>query len=192
MSLWDQVRANMAEWYAVAADKTGEAARVGVRKYDQFAIAREIERALQELGSHVYAEAAAGRHDLAGDAKVRTLCDRVRLLEDQAARKQQEIEAIRAAGRGRAGPGGTAAGQSAGAAAALPAATGAELPEADPVEIPAEVDDEEIEASLEPGRRGTPGAGADDLWDEEIAVWHEPLELDAEPEGPPGAARKSD
>jgi hypothetical protein len=61
MSLWDQVRANMSDCYAVAADKTEEMARIGVRKYDKFTISRDIERAFTDLGSHVFASVREGR-----------------------------------------------------------------------------------------------------------------------------------
>jgi len=196
MSLWDQVKANMVEWYGVAADKTGEVARIGVRKYDQFAISREIERAFQELGGHVYGALGAGRTDLAGDGQVQTLCERIRTLEQQLADKEREIQAIRDAGRVR--PGAAAAADAATATAAgavmsdhdattapdVPAEAGEQRAPTEPRDSDYALRDEEIEASIDPGY----GAGqADEPWDDEIAVWHEPLDIEEEPEGGSGA-----
>lgn len=101
MSLWDQVKANMLDWYSVAADKTEEMARIGVRRYDKFGISREIERELTQLGNHVYTALKAGRDVLAVDPVVRSAIERIQDLERQLAAKDQEIEAIRTEHRGR-------------------------------------------------------------------------------------------
>jgi len=184
MTLWDQVRSNMTEWYAIAADKTGEMARVGVRKYDQFALAREMERSFQDLGRHVVALIRAGAPEIAADERVLALCERIRILEDQLAQKEREIQAIRAAGATAAGRAAAGAGVSGGvspadaggpgtgstsAAGQLPIAAGA-ADGLDPDE------EEELEAAIAPGGPGR--MAAEEPWDEEIALWHEPLDLD--------------
>ncbi len=179
MSLWDQVKLNMTEWYAVAADKTGEMARVGVRKYDQFALSRQIERSFQELGSRVYELLGAGRADVAADGRTRELCVRIRGLEEQLAAKEQEIQVIRETAKSKSRA-------SAGVAGGVPVPASAEGgPEAVPeaarqgeIEEAAaglSLDEGEIEASIDP----TPRASdlADEAWDEEMAVWHQPLDL---------------
>ncbi|MHB8079022.1 MAG: hypothetical protein ACYDIE_07190 [Candidatus Krumholzibacteriia bacterium] len=188
MSLWDEVRANMSEWYAVAADKTEEMARIGVRKYDKFTISRDIERVFTDLGSHVYAAVREGRTDFTHDVTVHDAVERLRALELQLAQKEREIAAIRGVARPRPQAGGGS-----GVAAVTPtgrgAAGGPELPVASPgAPAAGEPDEVEIEASLDPR-----GGGADDprvdAWDDEIALWNEPLDLDDEPGETGGAAR---
>jgi hypothetical protein len=188
MSLWDQVRANMSDWYAVAADKTEEMARIGVRKYDKFTISRDIERTFTDLGSHVYASVREGRSDFAHDVAVHDAVERLRTLELQLEQKEREIAAIRGVARpgplvggGSGAPATPAAGSGAVANADLPACAGG-APQ------PGEPDEAEIEASLDP-RRGAGNGPESGPWDDEIALWSEPLNLDEEPEETGGAAR---
>lgn len=181
MSLWDQVRANMSEWYAVAADKTEEMARIGVRKYDKFTISRDIERVFTDLGSHVYAAVREGRTDFAHDATVHGAVERLRALELQLEQKEREIAAIRSVARPRPIVGGEAGPLPPGSGGR---ATGGREVAAEPVGPEAD----EIEASLDPrgGGAGEPDSGP---WDDEIALWNEPLDLDEEPGEGGGAPR---
>jgi hypothetical protein len=95
MALWEDVKKNMMDWYGVAADKTNELARVGVRRYDIFGISRDIERQFSEMGSLVYTALNEGRTDLADDPVLLGLMDRVRTLETELKAKEIEIEDIR-------------------------------------------------------------------------------------------------
>jgi len=95
MSIMDQVKKNLREWYSLAADRTGEMAKISVRMYDKYGISREIERQLSELGSYVYHAVAQGRTEFAGDSELQGWIDRVRGLECDLATKVEEIEAIR-------------------------------------------------------------------------------------------------
>ncbi len=110
MALWDDVKKNMVEWYGVAADKTNELAKVGVRRYDIFGISREIERQFGEMGSLVYDALNEGRTDIADDPALQGMAERVRALEAELKAKEEEIETIRrrdeaAAAAGAAEPG---------------------------------------------------------------------------------------
>lgn len=97
MSLFDEVKRNLVEWYGVAADKTGVAAKVGVRKYDIFGISRDIERQFSEIGDIVYSGIESDRSDILDDPVLLELIDKVRKLEKEMAAKQNEIADIKAA-----------------------------------------------------------------------------------------------
>ena len=64
MSMWDEVKKNLTEWYSVTSDKTSEVARITSLRYDKFGISRDIERQLSELGNIVYTGLKEGREDL--------------------------------------------------------------------------------------------------------------------------------
>lgn len=95
MSLWDDAKKNLVEWYTVAADKTSEIAKIQSRRYDKFGISRDIERQFSELGSLVYNALQEGRDDVLADAEVSTLVERIRGLEADLRRKEEEIARIR-------------------------------------------------------------------------------------------------
>jgi hypothetical protein len=95
MSIMDQVKKNLREWYALAADRTGDMAKISVRMYDKYGISREIERQLSELGSYVYHAVDEDRTDFAGDEEFMTAIGRVRALEQDLEAKVAEIEEIR-------------------------------------------------------------------------------------------------
>ena len=97
MSIMDQVKKNLREWYSLAADRTGEMAKISVRMYDKYGISREIERQLSELGSYIYHAVEEGRTDFAGDQEFQAWIDRVRSLESDLAAKEEEIDDIRVA-----------------------------------------------------------------------------------------------
>ena len=99
MTLWEEAKRNLVEWYETAADKTGELAKVGVRRYDIFGISRDIERQFSEIGSHVYTALHGGRSDFTDDVVLQGLVVRVEALERDLKAKQAEIDAIRKAGR---------------------------------------------------------------------------------------------
>ena len=73
MSLWDDVKQNLSEWYTVAADKTSEVAKIASRRYDKFGISRDIERQFSELGSLVYNGLQEGREGILDDPAVTAL-----------------------------------------------------------------------------------------------------------------------
>jgi hypothetical protein len=95
MSIMDRVKKNLREWYSLAADRTGEMAKISVRMYDKYGISREIERQLSELGSHVYHAVEEGRTDFAGDAQLQAFIERIQGLEQDLEAKVEEIEEIR-------------------------------------------------------------------------------------------------
>jgi len=95
MSIMDQVKKNLREWYSLAADRTGEMAKISVRMYDKYGISREIERQLTELGSYVYHQHGEGQTDFAADATFQTAIERVQELEADLTAKMNEIETIR-------------------------------------------------------------------------------------------------
>ncbi len=97
MSLFDEVKRNLVEWYGVAADKTGVAAKVGARKYDIFGISRDIERQFSEIGDMVYNGIESERSDILDDPVLLELVEKVRKLEKEMASKQDEIADIKAA-----------------------------------------------------------------------------------------------
>ncbi len=101
MALWDDVKKNLTEWYGTAADKTGELARVGVRRYDIFGLSRDIERQFGEIGSLVYGAVNEERDDVLQDPLLLDLVDKVRELEAELQAKEREISDIKAEGEAR-------------------------------------------------------------------------------------------
>ncbi|MGD9547039.1 MAG: hypothetical protein AB7V45_05730 [Candidatus Krumholzibacteriia bacterium] len=111
MSLWDDVKKNLLDWYAATSDKTVEVTRVTSLKYDKFGISRDIERQFSELGNVVYTGLKEGRDGLLEEEAVRALMGRIEVLEQELAAKAEEIEAVRrkAAGKKAQAGGGDAA-----------------------------------------------------------------------------------
>ncbi|MFN2370338.1 MAG: hypothetical protein ABR506_04190 [Candidatus Krumholzibacteriia bacterium] len=95
MSLWDEVKQNLSEWYTVAADKTSEVAKIQSRRYDKFGLSRDVERQFSELGSMVYNGLQEGRADLLDDPALTALVGRIRALEEDLRHKDEEIARIR-------------------------------------------------------------------------------------------------
>lgn len=196
MSLWDQVKANMLEWYGTAAERTEEMARIGVRKYDKLTLSRTLERTLMQLGRHAYGALRDGRTDFAGDPEVREAVGRIRDLEEQLAVKEQEIAEIRAAAqaRGAGAPGAGMAGAGAvrgRADAGGPPGRGDAHSQPSPdAAAPAAGDETDagLELDFEPG----PAPGGDmvlDAWEDELAGWEAAPE-DLGPEGDDRDGRK--
>ena len=94
MSLFDDVKKNLMEWYSVSSDKTAEVARITSRRYDKFGISRDIERQFGELGSLIYNGLKEERDDLMVDPAVQELLDRIKGLEDELRLKNEEIDKI--------------------------------------------------------------------------------------------------
>ncbi len=94
MSLFDDVKKNLIEWYTVSSDKTAEVARITTRRYDKFGISRDIERQFGELGSLLYNGLKEERQDLLADPAVLSLVERIKGLEDELRIKNEEIENI--------------------------------------------------------------------------------------------------
>jgi len=95
MPLWEQVKSNLVEWYSVAADKTEELTKIGVRRYDKFGISRDIERQFTELGSFVYNAVSEQREDFLSDPTLEAIVERIKGLEGDLQTKEKEIEEIR-------------------------------------------------------------------------------------------------
>ena len=64
MAGFDDLKRNLADWCSVAADRASETAKVTSRRYDKFALGREIERKQAELGALVYRGIVAGQADI--------------------------------------------------------------------------------------------------------------------------------
>jgi hypothetical protein len=128
MTLWDDVKSNLTEWYGVAADKTGELAKVGLRRYDIFGLSRDIERQFSEIGSLVYNALGEGRRDVLDDPALLALVDRVRELEQDLQAKEREIAEIRTAAGQRQAARSATAETAAAAEAEAGAETGSESP----------------------------------------------------------------
>lgn len=112
MSLFDDVKKNLVEWYSVTSEKTSEVARVTTRRYDKFGISRDIERQFSELGSLVYNGLKAEQRDILAGEGVQALVERIAGLETELRAKDKEIENIRrqyAERKAEAAAGGTTA-----------------------------------------------------------------------------------
>ena len=95
MSLWDDVKSNLAEWYTVTSEKTTELARISTRRYDKFGISREIERQFSELGNLVYMGLKEGKEGLLADPTALDLVARIQRLEAELGDKDREIKDIK-------------------------------------------------------------------------------------------------
>lgn len=95
MSIWDEAKKNLVEWYGVTADKTTEIAKVTSRKYDRFGLSRDIERQFSELGSLIYNGLREERTDVLESPAVSALVERIAELETELRRKEEEIETIK-------------------------------------------------------------------------------------------------
>lgn len=94
MSLFDDVKKNLVEWYGISSEKTAEVARVTTRRYDKFGISRDIERQFGELGSLVFNGLKEDREDLLQDPAVLALIERIKGLETELKLKSDEIDEI--------------------------------------------------------------------------------------------------
>jgi hypothetical protein len=94
MSLFDEVKKNLMEWYTVSSDKTTEVARITTRRYDKFGISRDIERQFGELGSLIFNGIKEERQDLLADPAVLALLEQIKGLEDELTMKNEEIDNI--------------------------------------------------------------------------------------------------
>lgn len=130
MSGIDDVKRSFADWCSVAAERTAEAAKVTSRRYDKFALGREIERKLAELGALVHEGLNAGRADILADPRVAELRAAVTDLEREREAKDEEIAGIRQeyAERRQYGPG-WGPGSSSSGADAGPGNSGDRFPE---------------------------------------------------------------
>lgn len=111
MSIWDEAKKNLVDWYAVTADKTTEVARVTSRRYDKYGLSRDIERQFSELGSLVYNGLREERDGILEAPEVAVLMEGIVALEQALRSKEAEIESIKrdhAARKARAAQGGGA------------------------------------------------------------------------------------
>lgn len=95
MSLWDEAKKNLVDWYSVTADKTTEVAKVTSRRYDKYGLSRDIERQFSELGSFVYNGLREEREDILAAPEITTLMERIVGLEEALRAKDEEIESIK-------------------------------------------------------------------------------------------------
>jgi hypothetical protein len=99
-SLWENIRKGVTEFYASAAEKTDELAKVGVRKLDIVGVRRNIGHEMADLGGRVYHMVVEeNNNNVAEDPKVREHIDSIRRLEVFLHEKEQEIESIKKAAR---------------------------------------------------------------------------------------------
>ena len=95
MPVWDDVKKNLKSWYDSASDRTGEMARIGVKRYDIFGISRDIERQFSEIGSLVYNALRDERDDVLQDPTLLGLVERIKALESELAAKEADIATIK-------------------------------------------------------------------------------------------------
>jgi len=98
---WDDVRGNLVDWYTLAAERTGDWARLGVHQVDRYGIQRRRERLLQELGALAHRLLTSpDPADLEQSPEVREILARLEALDTELADKDDQI----AAARRREGP----------------------------------------------------------------------------------------
>ena len=144
MTLWDEVKKNLVDLYAVTSERTSELAKITSRRYDKFGISREIERQFSELGNLVYSSLKEGKTGILEDPALAALVKRVDELETELRLKDQQIEEIRktyAAGKHSTGKTATvltdpALGEGSGASAILLDTEGGDQAGATPDEDP--------------------------------------------------------
>lgn len=96
MANWDHVRGNLVDWYTLAAERTGDWARLGVHQVDRIGIHRRRERLLQELGALTHRLLSGPEpSDVAESPEVRGILARLAALDDELAAKDDEIAAAR-------------------------------------------------------------------------------------------------
>jgi hypothetical protein len=99
-SLWDNIKKGVSEFYASAAEKTDELAKVGVRKFDIVGIRRNIGHEMAELGGRVYHMIVEEKNkDVADDSDVKKHIKSIKRLETFLKEKEEEIEKIQKAAR---------------------------------------------------------------------------------------------
>jgi len=103
-SLWDNIKKSVAEFYASAAEKTDELAKVGVRKFDIVGIRRNIGHEMAELGGRVYHMIVEEKNkDIVEDTDVKKFIKSIKNLEAFLKEKEKEIEDIRKTARDKRG-----------------------------------------------------------------------------------------
>ncbi|MDX2472467.1 MAG: hypothetical protein QNL91_02060 [Candidatus Krumholzibacteria bacterium] len=158
MSLFDDVKGNLVEWYTATSEKTTEVTRVATRKYDKFGISRDIERQFSELGSLIYTGLQDDRTDLLEDEGVLALVERIAVLETELRGKDEEIDSIRQEYAGRKAEAAAAGGMSSTVITDPILDEGREesaiLVEPNMAESPAETGDAENAESVDPEKDG--------------------------------------
>jgi len=101
VSIWDDAKKNLVEWYSVTADKTTELAKVTSLRYDKFGLSRDIERQFSELGSLVYNGLREEDGDVLASPGVAALMERIAGLEKDLRAKEDEIGAVKKEHAGR-------------------------------------------------------------------------------------------
>jgi len=99
-SLWENIRKGVTEFYASAAEKTDELAKVGVRRLDIVGVRRNIAHEMADLGGRVYHMIVEEKNTgIADDPEVKQHIDSVKRLEVFLQEKEKEIESIKKAAR---------------------------------------------------------------------------------------------
>jgi hypothetical protein len=115
LSIWDEAKKNLVDWYSVTADKTTELAKVTSRRYDKYGLSRDIERQFSELGSLVYNGLREGTEGILEAPEVEALMERIVALEKALRAKDEEIESIKRDHAARKARAAQAGGEDAGA-----------------------------------------------------------------------------
>ncbi|UCF78690.1 MAG: hypothetical protein JSW03_11560 [Candidatus Eiseniibacteriota bacterium] len=101
-SLWENIKKGVSEFYASAAEKTDELAKVGVRKFDIVGIRRNIGHEMAELGGRVYHMLVEEKDKgVAEDSEVKQHVKSIKRLESFLKEKEGEIEKIKKAARSK-------------------------------------------------------------------------------------------
>ncbi|KPJ60086.1 MAG: hypothetical protein AMJ46_08230 [Latescibacteria bacterium DG_63] len=101
-SLWENIKKGVSEFYASAAERTDELAKVGVRKFDIVGIRRNIGHEMAELGGRVYHMIVEEKNkDVADDSDVKKSVKSIKRLAALLKDKEDEIEEIQKTARGK-------------------------------------------------------------------------------------------
>ena len=96
-NLWDDIAKTVRDGVDVVVEKTEEYAKIGKIKVEMINIKRNVEKNFTELGGKVYHlvvdEDAA---DIAGNAEVKGIVERIKSLEADLEDKSEELELVKA------------------------------------------------------------------------------------------------
>ncbi|MBN1351967.1 hypothetical protein JXJ21_21375 [candidate division KSB1 bacterium] len=92
---WEDLKGFVKQGATVVAEKTEELSKVGKIKIEIMGIERNLQKTLSALGGQVYHLVSDNENaNVAGDAKVKELIDKVREYEKQLEAKKQELDEV--------------------------------------------------------------------------------------------------
>jgi hypothetical protein len=133
MAQWQEIKRNLEDWGRTAANRTSEAARIGVRRFDAMSLNRQRRGLLRDLGQYVLDQVDREQPVAPDDPQLVSLVAAIREVDEALNAKQSEIDEIKVQAReDRAKTAAPAATEPENTSAAEPvdaaAATDAEMP----------------------------------------------------------------